>query len=306
MKIRVIQLINNFFRDADFGDENRTKALGTYCTFGYFDALQVEEGRDFSSTGENLIWKKTDAIAVDTFDGTYSRRNLVCMADDEERDKKFWDSAAQYPYLFVSLIRMRHASEDMGVINRVIEETKEDQTAIAYYSYNHSELVTVKLEKCYFKGMEFVLSLREQLRALSIYSIFSVRDDVLRQKTKLRDEVERETVSVRLRMMIKNDQKIDAFLQELRKKLFGDEIQEGASSQGSIKKFYILGSSDLVVEIENIEMHELLSCYGMGNLLTHTNEQFGETVYNIETEILVKGERIEHGQPVDSRGDGET
>lgn len=298
MKIRVIQLINNFFRDTDFENENRERALGTYCTFGYFDALQVKESREISDTDGNPIWKEIDKITTSTLDGTCSRRNLVCMAEDEKKDKEFWDKAKKYPYLFVSLIRVQHSDD----VNCVINDTKRDETAIAYYSYNHSELVIVKLETEYAKGMDFVLSLRKKLHTLNIYSIFSVREDILKLETKLKNELSTEKVSVRLRMMIKNDQNIDDFLEKLSEKLFKDDVQE----DNNIMKFYTLGNNDLIVEIKSVEMYKLLSCYGMGNLLTHTNTQFGKAVYNIETEILVKGESIRHGKSVDNEQHRET
>lgn len=301
MKLRVIQLINNFFRDADCSDENREKALGTYFTFGYFDALQVAEGKDFSETEENLIYKELDALAVETLDGTCSRRNLVCIADNKDKDKTFWELAEQYPYLFVSLIRLRHDAGSMENMDRVIADSENDSTAIAYYSYNHSELVIVKLENCYNNGMKFVLGLRRQLNTLNMYSIFSVREDMLKSKNKLFDKIEKEEVSVRLRIMIKNDQKISNFLQKLENILFQDETRVNENSpEKEFVKYYTLGSYDLTVEIERVEMYKLLLCYGMGSLLTHTNEFFGEAVYNIETEILVKGERLKNGKSVDN------
>lgn len=147
MKIRVIQLINNFFKDENGRNVDREKALGTYCTFGYFDALQVDEGRTFDGTEENLIWNKIEEVVVGTLDGTSSRRNLICIAEEEEKDEQFWNHAKEYPYLFISLIRIRRDAEAMKAMYCVVNEMKMDDTAIAYYSYNHSELVIAKLQK---------------------------------------------------------------------------------------------------------------------------------------------------------------
>lgn len=103
-----------------------------------------------------------------------------------------------------------------------------------------------------------------------MYSIFSVREEVLKAKAELPNKIASEEVGVRLRIMIKKDREMGAFLQELWEILFKDEMQK------------------------------LLSCYSMGSLLTHTNEQFGKAVYNIETEILIKGAYIEHGKAMDN------
>lgn len=304
MKIRIIQLINNFFKDENGTDENREKALGTYCTFGYFDALQVDED---NYAGDNQIWKKIDGVTVRTLDGTCSRRNLICIAEQEEKDRKFWECAKDYPYLFLSLIRMKRAEEATDTIRRMMDEMEEDDTKIAYYSYNHSELVIAKLENSYKAGMNFVLSLRRTLNALNLYSIFSVREEKLKDKSGLPGSIAAETVSVRLRLMIKNDYETDFFLQKLWEALFKDEIwDKKVSEKENFEKSYTLGSSDMIIEIEQIEMYKLLSCYEMGNLLTHTNKQFGKAVYNIETEILIKGAHIENGKSMDCGEDGKT
>lgn len=307
MKIRIIQLINNFFKDMNGTDENREKALGTYCTFGYFDALQVDEDSSFEDAGDNQIWKKIDGVTVRTLDGTCSRRNLICIAEQEEKDRKFWECAKEHPYLFLSLIRMKRADEATDTICQMMEEMEKDDTKIAYYSYNHSELVIAKLEDSYKAGMNFVLSLRSTLNALNLYSIFSVREETLKDKRKLPGEITAETVSVRLRLMIKDDHETGFFLQKLWETLFRDEIWEKkVPEKENFEKSYTLGSSDMIIEIEQIEMYKLLSCYGMGNLLTHKNEQFGNAVYNIETEILVKGAHKGNGKSMDTGEDGKT
>lgn len=302
MKIRVIQLINNYFKDKNDINENREKALGEYCTFGYFDAMQVEDGRELYDTEENLIWKNIDEIAVSTLNGTCNRRNLVCIVDDENKDTKFWSRAKEIPYLFISLIRIRHDSESMKNVPEIIVEMQNDETSMLYYSYNHSELIVAKLAKSYCEGMKFVLEKRKQFNALNMYSIFSVRENILKSETMLQKKIVQEEVKVRLRLMIKSEQEVKAFLQKIRKVLFEDKIQKKEPGEKeSFEMFHTLGSSDMVVEIENVEMSKLLSCYGMGNLLTHTNEEFEKAVYNIETEILVRDEEsIDDGKSVDS------
>lgn len=301
MKIRVIQLIKNYFRDENCINEDKEKALGLYCAFGYFDAVQIEEGNELPDI-ENPIWKNIEEVALHTLDGIHSRRNLICIAEDKEKDKAFWDKAVNYPYLFISLIRMRHNCNDMNTINRVVDEIKNDETSIAYYSYNHSELVIVEIDKTYSNGMRYVLSLREKLDPLNMYSIFSAREDIIKMETELQSKADIEEVSAQLRLMIKNDQEIVGFLQKLWDILFENEIKkEQMPEKENFEKFYTLGSNDMMVRIEQVEMHKLLSCYSMGRLLTHTNDQFGKTVYNIETEILVRGEHLKHGKSVDTR-----
>ncbi len=306
MKIRVIQLMNNFFRDENGTATDKEKALGMYCTFGYFDALEVKEGKNFSDTEKSIIWEEIEEVAVNTLDGTCSRRNLVCMTDEDEKDERFWKNARHFPYLFVSLIRMKHDREDMDTIHKVMDELRDDDKVIAYFCYNHSELVLAKLEKSYIKGMCFVLEMREKLKSLNIHSIFSVKEEIIKSEEKIQEEIEGEEVAVQLRMMIKRDQEIEGFLQRLWDTLFVDEIR--AKTKGAkecFEKYYTLGSNDMVIRIGQISMHKLLACYSMGNLLTHTNEQFAKAVYNIQTEILVEGEQIKYGKTMDTGKTGE-
>lgn len=288
MKIRVIQLMNNFFRDENGTILNKEKALGTYCTFGYFDALQVEESRVFPETEESIIWENIEKVAVNTLDGTCNRRNLVCMTDEDEKDETFWEKANQYPYLFISLIRMRHGREDMETMNRVMEKLSKSKTVIAYFCYNHSELVLAKLEDSYIEGMKFVLSMREKLKSLNIHSIFSVREEMIRSEEMLRNKIKDEEVAVQWRLMLKKDQEINGFLQCLWETLFADKIQEKTKGKKEcFEKYHTLGSNDMMVRTDRIGMRRLLACYSMGRLLTHTNDQFAKAVYNIQTEILV-------------------
>lgn len=289
MKIRIIQLINNFFKDGDRCEgQDKEKALGTYCTFGYFDALQVKESKFPLEAEEDIIWKGIDEVAVNTLDGTCSRRNLICIAEDEEKDKQFWDSSEQYPYLFVSLIRVKHSNEAMEVMHRIIDDIKEQDMVISYYSYNHSELVIAKVDNYYYNGIDFVLSLRKELDILNIYSIFSVRENVLKSEEGLKT-IQREQIDVRLHLMIKSDDKVNDFLQTLWEELYKEKIQSGMlEKKEHFSKYYTLGSGDMLLEIKQMEMQKLLSCYSMGKLLTHTNSKFCGAVYNIETEILTK------------------
>lgn len=301
MKIRVIQLMNNFFRDENKSTADRERALGTYCTFGYFDALKIEEGKSFPDTEKSVIWKNIEQVAVNTLDGTCSRRNLVCITDEEDKDRAFWESAKSLPYLFISLIRIRHDANDMDIMYQVLEEIRKDNEVMTYFSYNHSELVIAKLANNYAKGMEFVLSMRKKLVSLNIHSIFSVREDAIKIETEIQKTIDNEEVAVQLRMMIKNDQKTVAFLQSLWDIIYEDKIEKGEQKkEENFDKYYTLGSNDMLVRIEQVETHKLLPCYKMGNLLTHTNPQFDEAVYNIQTEILVKGDNDQHGKSVDS------
>lgn len=302
MKIRIIQLINNFYKDGGEypdkdTDKDRRKALGDYCTFGYFDAMQVRESRSISRVRDSVIWQEIHQTADKTIDGTCSRRNLICIVENENKDIDFWSRKKDYPYLFVSLIRVKHHGNTANEVKDVMQKINKEDTAIAYYSYNHSELVMVKLERHYASGLKFMTKQRQQIQVLNMYSIFSIRENILNRKSEIRQEAASEQVDVRLHIIIKDDREIDGFLYSLLEELSIDK-----EDTSKYRKYHTLGSCDMLFEIEQVDMHKLLPCYCMGNLLTHTNEKFEKAIFNIETEILAEREKLGNGK-LDDRKD---
>ncbi len=298
MKIRIIQLINNFYRDGkNCPDEKRTEALGTYCTFGYFDALEVKTGQFIQNLKDSAMWREINDLTLGTLDGSFRRRNLICITNNDAKDTEFWEQKDDFPYLFVSLIRLKHTDQNHGGTCQIMQNINKEKTAMAYYSYNHSELVIVKLDKYYSNALNFILCQRQRLTILNMYSIFSVRESILKTEESIRDSIQDETIDVRLHIIIKDDQQLDSFLELLISKLYLGENSE-------IRKYYTLGNCDMLIEIKNINIQRLLSCYSMGSLLTHTSPDFELAIYNIETEILSKGELLPHGKLDDQKDSG--
>lgn len=287
MKVRIIQLINNFYKDHKSDSDimeykNRDKQLGEYCSFGYFDAVRIEESRNVKQVKDNLIWETINQTVCDTFDAYCSRRNLICIIDKKEKDQKFWEDAVDYPYLFISLVRVVHDSQDARKFGDLVDKLNKDRTVIAYFSYNHSEIIIVKLLEKYAEGLSFVLQQRESIKLLNMYSIFSVRENMLNDINK----IESEKVEVRLHIMVKNDTLIEKYLECLVKKLC--IINE------EYKTYNTLGSCDLLFEIKGIDLKKILPCYVMGNILTHSNSDYQKAVFNIETEFIVEREILEN------------
>lgn len=291
MKIRIIQLINNFYKDGkncQDKDEDRYRKLGDYCAFGYFDAVEVLESESISNVKDGILWREIQRKVNEMADGTCNRRNLICIVKEELKDRDFWKKQRNYPYIFVSLIRVRHTANTAVKLKEAFERINKKDTAIAYYSYNHSEMVMVKLEKNYSAGLKFVLEERTQIDILNMYSIFAVKEDILKVKSRLLNEIANEHVGVRLHIIIKDDSLIDHFLN-----LF---MKETGLSEKNVHKYHTLGSCDMLFEIETVNLQKLLPCYCMGRILTHTNSNYEKAVYNIETELLAEREKIENGE----------
>lgn len=287
MKVRIIQLINNFYIDQDQNsdaaqDQNSRRQLGEYCSFGYFDAVCIEESQSVKNIKESAIWEKINQTVCDAFDAFCSRRNLICIIDNAQKDQEFWEDAKKYPYIFISLVRTKHREETTKKIKKIVQIINADKTAIAYYSYNHSEIIIVKLESTYTNGLCFVLDKRKKIDLLNMYSIFSVRENMLNNANNINNE----KIEVRLHIMVKDDELIQTYLEKL--------VDQIGIINGNYKTYNTLGSCDLLFEIKEIDLKNLLPCYAMGNILTHSNSFFQKAVFNIETEFIVESEILEH------------
>lgn len=277
MKIKLIQLINNYYKDEEQGEKTKDNiALGTYCAFGYFDALQIEEPDEDDDSVQNSMWKIVNEVTAKYLDGTCNRRNLGCFSKEREKDENFWNKAKEYPYLFLSMVRVKRQEDDnLERIHDAIAEINGDDCSICYYPYDHSEVIVLRLERNYQTGMQYVLNLGKKFKTLKMYSIFSVKEETLETEAKISESVDDEMVDIRLRAIIKSEKEAYHFLEKLAKK-----------NEMKMEIYDTLGSEDMVVEMRNISIRKWLSEYKMGNMMTHTNKEFGKAFYNIETEII--------------------
>lgn len=285
MKIRVIDLANNFYKDEGSEDKRDVQELGEYCCLGYFDALGVKLIAD-TGNGEINIRKEVNRIAMENLNGRCNRKNIVCVTNDDDRDEEFWISAGKMPFLFVSLIRMKRSEsagrQELNRLQGFTEGLNKIEGVMAYYTYDHSDIVVFKYGNQYLEDLKSVLSLCPKTEVFKMYSVFAIKEAVLETCEGVVDE----KVNCRLSAIVKSMDKVKTYIDKLKKTL-----NEGETSDTiEVNCFDMLGNSDLLIDISGVSIRKLLCCYKMGRLLTHANQFYGDAFFNIESQIYdVKG-----------------
>ena len=85
---------------------------------------------------------------------------------------------------------------------------------------------------------------------------------------------------------------VKVYINKLKKALKWENNKEDLE----IKCFKTLGNSDLLIEIPKVSLKKLLKCYKMGEVLTHTDEDYQKAFFNIASSILSTEER-KMGEP---------
>lgn len=286
MRIRVIQMINNYYKDAEdksaTSEADSNTALGEYCCLGHFDALHVELVKCEEEQTVQNARLQVNSIIAEKINGRYNIRNVVCVTYDDAGDEKFWKKAEKVPFLFVSLANISCIKEQMSEkVHRLIQGFNESDNIMAYYTYDHSEIAVLRIGSGYVNGFREMLSLYDKTDIFKMYTVFAIKEDELEEC----ENVYEEAIDCRLYATVKNWEKVREFRQELAKAL----QKEGAE----IKVYETLGNSDCLMEIPQVSIKKILFCYKMGRLLTHTNKTYQRAFFNIESQLLVEGREDE-------------
>lgn len=283
MKIRILQLMNNFYKvdmeqiDEEFRaeEEQRTKALGSYCVFGHFDAMEigpvieVEDGRIW----EPLVRSKFNLKkGMDSLDGRCIEQNLVCILRKEDErvsekisvDESFWQSAVKQPFLFVSSIHIGQNIES-SQLDSVLDIL--GKNVHFYLSYGHNEIISVISCSLYKEGISIVKKLQKVLTVEKMHTFFAVREQ------RLIDSGGDELVDCRWQGILKPESDMTVFAQLLAEKLH-------RTKNSPLIWYDQLGNNDILFEANGVALKDLLPLYCMGSLLTHSNEQYINTWTN--------------------------
>jgi len=287
VKVRAIQLLNDYYKDK-IEIDNPPKPLGTYCTLGYFDAMEIISIKVDGNINEKGVLRSVSDDAMSRYDGTCNRRNIICVLNEnrpeyniEDKDEKFWKNAEKKPYLFVTMIRVKHDNPqaEQELQNQMNNLNSKEDT-IAYYSYTHSEVIVIQCGNRYRKCSEPIFSAKKSLKAFKTFSVFGVREDVLEHC----NDIEDENVCVRMSAIIRDWDNAHAFVKNLCQYFY--ESKEEEKNKFHFSAYDTLGERDMIIEISNISIKKVLPCYRMGEIMTHANQQYHDAFFNVETEII--------------------
>lgn len=277
MIVRRIQLKNNLYMD-NGQVKNESKPLGEYCVFGYFDAMNISHEYE----GQEGAWKVLSEGVMDEMDGSCAVRSLLCVSKDQNKDAAFWGDKVALPLLFISIIRLKESIDSSDLIKRM-DTLNQSDDKMAYFSYEHSELIVFMKTRSYSEGYSFSEKLHESFQIYKMYTIFSVKEAVLESYNVIKSDIVDECVDCRLRAIVKDW----SLVGEMKKKL------ENALAVPRISSHRMLGNTDVLLEINNVSLLQLLVHYKMNELLTHSNPEYQRVFYNVETEILLA--EVENG-----------
>lgn len=275
MVIRVIELLNNFYKDAieTYGSE---EALGDYCIWGFFDALntrKITEGLE----KQGIMQSVTNAV-IYGYDGMCNRKQIVCIHEEEKKDEIFWENPHNEPYLYMTMIRKEYKKNQYSKIKEIMRAINERNNMIAYYSYSHSEVIVVGYASSCKECMKKILQIKELFPIFKTVTVFGIKEEELYRCSK----VKKEKISLRLAGKVRNQKNAINMV----KKIDVQIRQKGVGTDYRYNAYDTLGAKDIIIEIINVPIENILPLYSTGALLTHTNSEYGVSFYNIETQII--------------------
>lgn len=268
MVVRVVELLTHIHNDDIRQDGG---PLAEYSCLGYFDALHMESF-EYDVQGEKLnIYETVEKKTIKNIDGRCTRKTLICINKNKSKEEEFWQKTEEDNLLFVSVVRLK--TSEKGNTASIVDKFDRRPSTIAYLTYDASELVIFMSTNSYESGMQFVVSLHDEI---SIYRVFTV----MAIKERFKENKVDETVRCRLRASVRAREEVDVWMKELEDTL-----------ACKCERFHTLGEKDLLIEINDISLNKVLPLYLGNELLSHGNEQFRKTFFEMQSEFLEVVER---------------
>ena len=277
MVVRVVELLNSFYKDS-VEISGTEEALGDYCIWGFFDALKIKRiTAGFDKKG--IMRSVTDTVICD-YNGLFNRKEIICIHEDEKKDDSFWKDADKKPYLYITLIRKERREDSSENVDNMMKEINCRRKQIAYYSYSHSEIIIIGYSDSCKECLDKVLRIKNMLPIFKTVTVFGIKERELGNLT----NVKKERVSLRLAGKVREQENAINMVKKL-----DEKIQEkGVGTDYEYRAYDTLGAKDIIIEILNVPIENILPFYATGELLTHTNPEYGASFYNIETQIITE------------------
>lgn len=280
VSVRILQLKNNFYWNS--GGTNG-ESVGKYCVLGYFDALDTPSAEKMEVTDFNT-WTKLGGLTINQ-DSALSYRTLVCVTEEQEKDKIFWDDE-MYVLYFITMVRLDKTVWAESEWSEIVRELPKEENHINYLSYDHSEIIAVTKTNTYSEGIKNVRQIRKACKAVKTYTVFAVKEDVLRSYDDIRKKLTDESVCCRFHCMVRDYEKAESFRRTLE-----ERFTKRNEDSVKIRKFDTFGGYDWRLEIDNVSISSVFECYNIGDILTHSNKDYREAFFNVESEILIEEEQ---------------
>ena len=258
-----------------------------FICFGDYDGMDIFDIKD-NSDGSfmNLREYPTENPKVNSADAITQEYNIFRPKDESYPDKEanFWKDSK--PILATSFISLSHESKITP--DQLVSFEMGKDCAIAYFSIDLGEIILFIKQDTYKECDDFLTDLRYchvlEPKITYSYTITSIPS----YKTMLYKD---ELLKVYPESLVKVTLSISSIChdgQTRNSKKFIDDL-EAVIGKGKIETTSILGNYDIHVAIKDIVFGELISLYKTGEILSHTNETYKNTIYSCITRIHVDG-----------------
>ncbi len=302
--IRLLKLYKQHYLDRY---EKEKMAVEEYSCWGYFDCMTVEKvenrgdiGLLYTKGNVNMtdLWYST-ARNIEKFSGYYGQQNIgIFRYETKEeviKDEDFWAKGNEDIILCSCMVQIDEAhviKESISKIEQLICEERKKQVdvqGIVYRTFDNADLIVFFKGNSYAAIAQVIDELGRIEGVIYIYSVCGIAQAYLDAIEGQEEEIQVEEVEYNAKTLV-NDK-----IAEVRLELVGGCGIDWASFQigqeKSIERANVLGYMDNILRIVDTDMWKVAKLLRFGNDgVTHTNDKFGDGIYNISTVILPKWE----------------
>lgn len=284
-----------------------------FSCWGYFDGMDIDRVSVLSSQKPiSQLWNAIEEKQEEAYGG-YSCNSIGifrCASEDEDicdnLEHTFWEEYESMPFFAVVFLQLNNSS-NYEEISRRIEYQYENLNpnkskcskcnVLAYATYDNADIVVLLSSNKISVLNKKVEHLHEMVEVEYLYSVIGVSSQYLEDsynkkefhsfwkgtKCFLQDAISK----ISLQIVAKGNDVIYEIKQKLED-----------SCRGEISCHHDFGHTNATITIMNSDVETLLSLMLPKGIITHQNEFYGETIYNIETSFTVEEDIIAESKKI--------
>lgn len=280
-----------------------------YSCWGYFDGMDITDVKKAKSklfikrskSAVSDVWYQT-ARQIQQQQGIASEQNIEIFRcaekENDTREEIFWKKETRKAFLTVCFVQLVKGVEKNAVRNRIEESADEKVQILTYFTFDNADIII------FLQGNSFA-AITEKLYAIDndddvVYShpICGVLEKTLENMKKSKNHIPRDMED----RVVSNDD-----VKELIVNIAGNVgkfegklkyLLEQANRTIRLKNYekstlaYMTGQGNYIFSLKDTDMYSVLSLLVPEGILTHKNGVFGEGLYNMKTQILMKEKQV--------------
>lgn len=285
----------------DFLPPSKKKHEWQYCSFGYYDGIDVEENL-FSKDSEFSVHDELEKLwdyyveRSEKLEGSFSEQIIFGLRTEKENDnikeQNFWDDKEEYPFLFFTLIQAEYSNTEnisQKIREMETEFTNDSCKVITYFTFDTSDLLMVILCKKYDDGVAVIenfhhkenskLKMHLNWQITYSFSVAAVYKEIINDKERVAN-IEGNVQRADIYLIEKELGAIDTIYKK---------VEDSIHDDSGIDKDAVLGCNDEVIRLENVPWNKFLLFYQDGEgLFSNSNNDYHNGLIGITTIIDTK------------------